>query len=188
MTPGAEFGVWETTAPPAATWPTLQGPLAADIAIIGAGYTGLATALHLAESGHRPVVLEAREPGWGASGRNTGWLEPNWWLKRPSDIDAMFGRERGAALTRWVASGPQLLQSWIERHGLDVPIDDRGLLMATDQPAKAASLASRGDGMAAGRRRERVRRCGGSSSATCRHGGIAARCCCATDSRSTRSR
>jgi sarcosine oxidase len=113
-----------------------------DIAIIGAGYTGLATALHLAESGHRPVVLEAREPGWGASGRNTGWLEPNWWLKRPSEIDAMFGRERGAALTRWVASGPQLLQRWIERHRLDVPIDNRGLLMATDQPAKAAALAA----------------------------------------------
>ena len=60
MTPGAEFGVWETTAPPPRTWPTLQGPLTADIAIIGAGYTGLATALHLAESGHRPVVLEAK--------------------------------------------------------------------------------------------------------------------------------
>ena len=142
MTPGAEFGVWETTAPPPRRWPTLEGPLAADIAIIGAGYTGLATALHLAESGHRPVVLEAREPGWGASGRNTGWLEPNWWLKRPSEIDAMFGRERGAALTRWVASGPQLLQRWIERHRLDVPIDNRGLLMATDQPAKAAALAA----------------------------------------------
>jgi glycine/D-amino acid oxidase-like deaminating enzyme len=142
VTPGAEFGVWETTAPPPRTWPTLQGPLAADIAIIGAGYTGLATALHLAESGHRPVVLESREPGWGASGRNTGWLEPNWWLKQPSEIDAMFGRERGAALTRWVASGPQLLQRWIERHRLDVPIDNRGLLMATDQPAKAAALAA----------------------------------------------
>ena len=54
----------------------------------------------------------------------------------------MFGRERGAALTRWVASGPQLLQRWIERHRLDVPIDNRGLLMATDQPPKAAALAA----------------------------------------------
>jgi sarcosine oxidase len=137
-----EFGVWGATAPAARSWPALDGPLDTDIAIVGAGYTGLSTALHLVESGQRPVVLEAREPGFGASGRNTGWLEPNWWMKRPRDIDAMFGVELGAELTRWVASGPLLLQRWIDRYGLRVPLDDRGLLMASDRPDKADALAS----------------------------------------------
>jgi sarcosine oxidase len=136
----AEFGVWGATAPPSPALPALDGPLETEVAIVGAGYTGLSTALHLAEVGVRAVVLEACEPGCGASGRNTGWLEPNWWLKRPSDIVALFGRERGEALTRWVASGPRLLGRWIERHGLRVQIQNRGLLMATDLSAKALEL------------------------------------------------
>ena len=141
MADDTEFGVWGATAPPPPTLPSLDGSLHADIAIVGAGYTGLSTALHLAESGVASVVLEAREPGWGASGRNTGWLEPNWWMKRPRDIDAMFGAELGSELTRWVASGPALLDRWIERYALRVPFENRGLLMASDRPDKADELA-----------------------------------------------
>jgi len=135
-----EFGVWGLTAPPAPAMPTLDDSLDADIAIVGAGYTGLSTALHLAERGINSVVVEAHEPGWGASGRNTGWLEPNWWMKRPADIVARFGRERGEELTRWVASGPRLLARWIERYGMRIDIADRGLLMATARPDRAREL------------------------------------------------
>jgi glycine/D-amino acid oxidase-like deaminating enzyme len=143
VTAGAgEFGVWGATAPPLSPLPSLAGPLHADIAIVGAGYTGLSTALHLAERGLPCVVLEAREPGWGASGRSTGWLEPHWWMKRPSEIRAMFGEPLASELTRWVANGPQLLERWIGRYALDVAIDDRGLLLASDRPAKAAALAA----------------------------------------------
>jgi glycine/D-amino acid oxidase-like deaminating enzyme len=137
----SEFGIWGATAPPPLRLPSLDVSLDADVAIVGAGYTGLSTALHLSERGIASVVLEAHEPGWGASGRNTGWLEPNWWLKRPRDIDTLFGAELGAELTRWVASGPALLQRWIERYALRVPFENRGLLMASDQPAKAEELA-----------------------------------------------
>ena len=135
-----EFGVWETTAPAQPALPHLEGPLDADIAIVGAGYTGLSTALHLAERGVSAVVIEARSPGWGASGRNTGWLEPNWWLKTPAQIDAQFGKERGGELTRWVASGPRLLDRWVDRHGMQIEAIRRGLLMATDDPKKAQAL------------------------------------------------
>jgi len=137
-----EFGVWGATAPPLRPLPSLDGPLHADIAIVGAGYTGLSTALHLAERGISCVVLEAREPGWGASGRNTGWLEPHWWMKRPSDIRVLFGEPLASELTRWVANGPQLLEDWITRHTLEVAIDDRGLVLASDRPARAAALAA----------------------------------------------
>jgi gamma-glutamylputrescine oxidase len=52
----------------------LDGSRHADICIIGGGYTGLSSALHLAKRGYEVVVLEARKPGWGASGRNGGQL------------------------------------------------------------------------------------------------------------------
>ena len=47
------------------------------LAIIGGGFTGLSAALHLAEAGISTVVLEARHAGFGASGRNGGWLSSN---------------------------------------------------------------------------------------------------------------
>jgi cation diffusion facilitator CzcD-associated flavoprotein CzcO len=52
----------------------LDGSRRADVCIIGAGYTGLSSALHLAQHGYDVVLLEARKPGWGASGRNGGQL------------------------------------------------------------------------------------------------------------------
>ena len=63
---------WEATAT-RPDWPVPEDDLTAEIAIIGGGYTGLSTALHLAEEGRDVVVLEANQPGWGASGRNGGF-------------------------------------------------------------------------------------------------------------------
>ena len=50
-----------------------SGPVSCDVAVIGAGFTGLSAALHLAEAGADVVVLEAETPAWGASGRNGGF-------------------------------------------------------------------------------------------------------------------
>lgn len=57
-------------------WPALDGDIAADVAIIGAGLAGTSLALHLAQAGVAVAVLEARQPGWGASGRNAGHVLP----------------------------------------------------------------------------------------------------------------
>jgi glycine/D-amino acid oxidase-like deaminating enzyme len=135
-----EFGVWGASAEAAPALPKLTADHECDVVVIGAGYTGLSTALHLAEAGQPCTVIEAHEPCSGASGRNTGWLEPNWWLKKPSDIGALFGAERGTELTRWVSSGPRLLDDWIARYALRTQIERGGLVLATDQPAKAAAL------------------------------------------------
>jgi gamma-glutamylputrescine oxidase len=64
--------LWAATAAPARDFAPLRGDTQADVAIIGAGYTGLSAARHLAASGLEPLVLEANQPGWGASGRNGG--------------------------------------------------------------------------------------------------------------------
>ena len=55
-------------------YPVLEGARSADVCVVGAGFTGVATALTLAEKGYSVVVVEANRVGWGASGRNGGQL------------------------------------------------------------------------------------------------------------------
>jgi glycine/D-amino acid oxidase-like deaminating enzyme len=55
-------------------YPELVGDQTADVCVIGAGFTGISTALHLAERGYNVHVIEANKVGWGASGRNGGQL------------------------------------------------------------------------------------------------------------------
>ena len=86
--------------------PSLEGPLQADVIVIGAGFTGLSTALHLREAGTDVAVVEAMEPGWGASGRNNGQVIPTLSRPDPEDIVAKHGAvgERFVALLRDSAS------------------------------------------------------------------------------------
>lgn len=53
-------------------YPTVQGTIQVDVAIIGGGFTGVATAVELAERGLKVAIIEANKIGWGATGRNGG--------------------------------------------------------------------------------------------------------------------
>lgn len=55
-------------------YPQLRGEHTADVCVIGAGFTGVSTALHLAEKGYKVHIIEANRVGWGASGRNGGQI------------------------------------------------------------------------------------------------------------------
>ncbi len=65
---------YAATANDGPAFPALDGDLEADVCVVGAGFTGLSAALHLARRGYSVVVLEATRVGWGASGRNGGQL------------------------------------------------------------------------------------------------------------------
>src|SRR5262245_34933736 len=98
--------LYAATARPAAVTPPLDGDAKADVVVVGAGFTGLSTALHLAEQGADVVVLEAHEPGWGASGRNGGQVNPG--LKwDPDDVEKDFGPDLGARLVRFAWGAPE---------------------------------------------------------------------------------
>jgi glycine/D-amino acid oxidase-like deaminating enzyme len=109
--------VWEETATAAPAVPTLQCDEQARVAIVGAGYLGLSAALQLAEAGVDVAVLDAEEPGWGASGRNGGQVIPG--LKYdPRELRAMFGPERGERIARFAGATADTVFDLIARHGL----------------------------------------------------------------------
>ena len=90
-----ENSLWAATAGPAPDCPALVDNAEADAVVIGAGYTGLSTALHLARAGESVVVLESEQPGFGCSGRNGGQVNPGSTKMPPSEVLALLGRERG---------------------------------------------------------------------------------------------
>ena len=68
--------LWAATAVPGPDTPTLTESITADVAIVGAGFSGLRTALELASAGVSVCVVDAGDIGWGASGRNGGQVNP----------------------------------------------------------------------------------------------------------------
>ena len=115
-----EPSLWAATAPPAPPTPPLAEPVTADVCVIGGGYAGLSAALHLAERGIATVLLEAKEPGYGGSGRNGGQVIPG--LKYdPDELEANFGPERGARLADFAGRTADVVFDLIAKHGMDVP-------------------------------------------------------------------
>jgi glycine/D-amino acid oxidase-like deaminating enzyme len=107
--------------------------------VIGAGFTGLSTALHLAEQGADVVVLEAHEPGWGASGRNGGEVNPG--LKwDPDDVERAFGPELGGRLVRFAWGAPDTTFALIRRYQIECDARQGGTLRAAYLPRDADSL------------------------------------------------
>ena len=127
------------TAEPAAATPPLNGNIRADVAVVGGGFTGLSTALHLAEMGAQAVVLEAQEPGWGASGRNGGQVNPG--LKHDLDsVERDFGPDLGRRMNRLAGAAPEYLFDLIKRHGISCEARQNGTLRAATAPKHAAAV------------------------------------------------
>lgn len=140
--------LWAATAPPAVPTPRLDGNASVDVCVIGAGYAGLSTALHLAERGTDVLVLEAREPGWGASGRNGGQVIPG--LKYdPDELVAKAGPERGPRLVDFAGRTADIVFDLIDRHGMDVPRTRRGWIQGAHTAASVELVRRRAEQWAA---------------------------------------
>ncbi|SDK66445.1 sarcosine oxidase [Pseudomonas delhiensis] len=135
--------LWAASATPAQATPPLQGELETDVAIVGAGFTGLSTALHLAELGIRACVLDAGEPGWGASGRNGGQVIPG--LKfDPEQLLAKFG-EQGEYLCEVAGNAADEVFSLIQRHGIDCDATRKGWIQPAASPAALRGIEQRAE-------------------------------------------
>ena len=109
--------LWEATAEPAREFPVLSGEHQADVVIVGAGYTGLSAAHHIAKSGLTPVVLEANRPGWGASGRNGGVITAKFRLSF-REIDAMHGRAMAQRMYAIAHESTDIVEELVAEFGI----------------------------------------------------------------------
>ena len=120
-------GLWEETAPPALATSVLAADVRAEVAIVGAGYTGLSAALHLAERGMDCVVLEARDAGFGGSGRNVGLVNAGMWVM-PDELPRILGPIYGSRLLEVLGDAPGLVYDIIGRYGIACEASRQGTL------------------------------------------------------------
>ncbi|MFT4614423.1 MAG: gamma-glutamylputrescine oxidase [Bacteroidia bacterium] len=101
----------------AAQYPPLVGSSTTDVCVIGAGFTGLSTALTLAERGYRVTVVEQHSVGWGASGRNGGQLIGG--MTGAAALQKHWGERYSDALFELGYLGHKIIESRVERYGID---------------------------------------------------------------------
>ncbi len=126
--------LWHSTADPAPQTIALAGEQNADVAVVGAGFTGLSAALHLAEQGVDVCVLEAEEIGSYASGRNAGLVVPNFAKADPHVVETRLGGEAGGRLLKLIGGAGDAVFGLIKRLGIDCDAEQSGWI----QPAHRA--------------------------------------------------
>ncbi|HTY51404.1 MAG TPA: FAD-binding oxidoreductase [Steroidobacteraceae bacterium] len=122
-------------------YPVLAGEVRADVAVIGGGFTGVATAVELAERGLSVALLESRRIGWGASGRNggqvTGSLSGDEAMRRQLRARAGVDADEFIWNLRW--RGHEIIRRRVARYGIDCDLQ-RGHLHAALKPAHVLAL------------------------------------------------
>ncbi|MTJ05359.1 MAG: FAD-binding oxidoreductase [Sediminimonas qiaohouensis] len=118
---------WADTVPDTALHrPPAEGGLRADVVIIGAGFTGLSAALHMAEGGADVIVLEAAFPGWGASGRNGGFCCLGGAKIGDATLRRYYGEDARRAWRRTEAGAVSLTADLIARHAIEADTHSQG--------------------------------------------------------------
>ncbi|MDI5936161.1 NAD(P)/FAD-dependent oxidoreductase [Halomonas kalidii] len=131
--PAAHVASWyAATANPAPERPELSGEIDCDVCVVGAGFTGISSALHLAEQGLSVVVLEAARVGFGASGRNGGQIV-NSYSRDMDVIEAKYGAESARALGDMAFEGNRIIRHRIEQYGIACDLRDGNLFAACNE-------------------------------------------------------
>ncbi len=109
--------------------PALEGTVEADVCIVGAGFSGLSSAIHLLEAGYKVVVIEASRIGFGASGRNGGQLV-NSYSRDVDFIEARHGADAARALGSMIFEGGDVIRGLIARYDIDCDYRPGGVFAA----------------------------------------------------------
>jgi glycine/D-amino acid oxidase-like deaminating enzyme len=134
--------LWSATAAPGPALEQLAESVRAEVAIIGAGYTGLSAALHLAAAGRDVIVLDAVEVGERASGLNGGQVIPG--VKHdPDALEEMFGPVVGSRLVDTVASGPDVVFDLIQKYEIACAATRTGWIQPATSAAALEAIAAR---------------------------------------------
>ncbi len=120
--------------PVSTDWPRLDGDLATEVAVIGGGYTGLSSALHLAQAGVGVTLLEAELPGWGASGRNGGFCCMGGAMAGDATLARRFGRDQADAWVNAQRGAIDLVADLIDTHNIDADRHSDGEVVLAHRP------------------------------------------------------
>ena len=144
MTDKGPISLWDKTAGEDDFSSPMEGDVETDLVIVGGGFTGLSTALHAAEKGIDCHVLEAKQIGFGGSGRNVGLVNAGLWLP-PQDVRGLLGEQAGARLVQELGDAPSYVMSLIERHQIRCEATRTGTIHAAHSPAGFKDLARRAE-------------------------------------------
>ena len=130
---------YAATADPTPELPALKGEASCDVCVIGGGYTGLSTALHLVEQNYEVILLEAERMGWGASGRNGGQLGTGQ-RQSQDEVEQMVGEDDARRLWEMAECAKATVKERIRRHDIRCDLKP-GILHAAHKPSHAKWLA-----------------------------------------------
>jgi gamma-glutamylputrescine oxidase len=120
---------------------TLEGEVEADICVVGAGYSGLSSALHLAQAGFKVVVVEGAAVGWGASGRNGGQVVNG--LNASLDtITRRYGQQTANFVGGLLQEGAGIIYDWVEHYAIHCDLK-RGNIYAAYTPRHMEELTAK---------------------------------------------
>ncbi len=104
-------------------FPSAKGALKFDVAIVGAGFSGLSSALHLSQLGYKVCVLDAHRVGWGASGRNGGQVGSGQRIEQ-DELESLVGFDHAKRAFDIGVEAGDLVRSLIKKHKIDCAYKD----------------------------------------------------------------
>jgi len=142
MTASKAISLWDASALESDYTAPLNTEEQVDVAIVGAGFTGLSTALHCAEKGLSAHVIEAEQIGYGGSGRNVGLVNAALWLP-PQKVRESLGPTYGPRFIKKFGNGPEYVFSLIEKHQIRCEVTRTGTIHAAHGPSGYTDLQER---------------------------------------------
>ena len=138
-------GFWASTVSAPDVLPVLEGDVHAEFAVVGGGFAGVAAALRLAEAGADVVLLDARDPGWGASGRNGGLVSIGSAKVDDLTIEKRHGHDDAAAFYAAERRAIEAVAERRTRYGIDADVHGKGYTLAAHHPRAVAGLHAYGE-------------------------------------------
>ena len=111
---------------------SLQGERTCDVCVVGAGFAGMSTALHLAEKGYKVIVLEAARIGYGASGRNGGQVV-NGFSRGYDSVKTWYGEDTARALLNMSFEGANIIRERIQKYNIQCDYKPGGFFSAMNK-------------------------------------------------------
>ncbi|HEY0122011.1 MAG TPA: FAD-binding oxidoreductase [Rhizobium sp.] len=131
---------WFASAPPAAPTERLTGEKTVDVCIVGAGYTGMTTAIELRKKGVSVAVVERLEAGYGGSGRNAGHCSPTFSYYELEKVRTLVGEPWAERLIHRQTRAADVASAYIAHYGIDCEWVQNGLIIGAMRPGHIPGL------------------------------------------------